>query len=117
MENRQRKNQLKIYLDDEEKEFFISKMKQAKCRTMNLFLRKCVLEKEIYYVDLEPFRELQGQLSNLTNNINQIAKRVNSTAIIYRDDVEDMKNQIEDFSKKLIKVYSLLLNRTDTSKH
>ena len=33
----------------------------------------CVLEKEIYQVDLEPFRDLQGLLSNATNNINQIA--------------------------------------------
>ena len=115
MSNRLRNERLEIKLTKEEKELFTAKMKQAKCKSMNLFLRKCVLEKEIYTVDLEPFRELQGQLSNATNNINQIAKRVNSTGVIYRDDIIDMKNQIEDLSKKLIQIYSLLLNRTDTS--
>lgn len=55
MNNRKRNNQLKIYLTDEEKEVFEKKMKLANCKTMSHFLRKCVLEKEIYVVDLEPF--------------------------------------------------------------
>ncbi|KXB43642.1 hypothetical protein HMPREF3188_01424 [Tissierellia bacterium KA00581] len=46
MDNRKRKNQLKIYLTDEEKEIFEKKMKLANCKTMSHFLRKCVLEKK-----------------------------------------------------------------------
>ncbi|MDY3333101.1 MAG: plasmid mobilization relaxosome protein MobC, partial [Gallibacter sp.] len=34
MENRSRNNQLKIYLSEEEKELFETKMKMARCRTM-----------------------------------------------------------------------------------
>ncbi|HAP5199929.1 TPA: plasmid mobilization relaxosome protein MobC [Enterococcus faecalis] len=63
-------------------------------------------------MDLEPFRDLQGFLSNATSNIKQIAKRVNSTGIIYKDDINDMKKQIEYFSKELWQIHSLLLNRT-----
>ena len=73
MDNRTRKNQLKIYLTDEEKEIFEKKMKLANCKlqianckTISHFIRKCVLEKEIYIVDLEPFRDLQWLLSNVT---------------------------------------------------
>ena len=112
MENRERNHQLKIYLSEEEKEFFKENMKLAKCRTMSHFIRKCVMEKEIYEVDLEPFRDLQGLLSNATNSLNQIAKRVNQTGIIYRDDIEDMKKSIEKFSKELWDIHSLLLKRT-----
>ena len=79
---------------------------------MSHFIRKRVLEKEIYQVDLDPFRDLQGLLSNTTSNINQIANRVNSTGIIYKDDINDMKKQIEYFSKELWQIHSLLLNRT-----
>ncbi|MFU0539223.1 plasmid mobilization protein, partial [Gardnerella vaginalis] len=43
---------IKVYLTDEEKEIFEKKMKLANCKTMSHFLRKCVLEKEIYIVDL-----------------------------------------------------------------
>ena len=103
---------MKIYLNEEEKELFNEKMKLAKCRTTSHFIRKCVMEKEIYEVDLEPFRDLQGLLSNATNSLNQIAKRVNQTGIIYRDDIENMKKSIERFSKELWDIHSLLLKRT-----
>ena len=94
MDNRTRKNQLKIYLTDEEKEIFEKKMKLANCKTMSHFLRKCVLEKEIYIVDLEPFRDLQWLLSNATNNINQIAKATNTTGVIYKKDIDYMREKI-----------------------
>ncbi|MDU1177809.1 MAG: plasmid mobilization relaxosome protein MobC, partial [Peptoniphilus harei] len=103
---------IEIKLTKEEKEVFEKKMRLANCKTMSHFLRKCVLEKEIYVVDLEPFRNLQWLLSNVTNNINQIAKRVNSTGIIYKEDINDMKKEIEHFSKELWQIHSLLLNRT-----
>ena len=113
MANRIRNERLEIKLTKAEKALFEKKRKLAKCRNMSLFIRKCVLEKEIYEVDLEPFRELQGLLSNATGSLNQIAKRVNSTGIIYRDDIEDMKKQIEGFSKELWQIHSLLLKRAD----
>lgn len=87
-------------------------MKTAECRTMAHFLRKCVLEKEIYIVDLEPFRELQSLLANATNNINQIARATNITGVIYRDDIDFMKKEIEKISRKNLQIYSLLLKRT-----
>lgn len=111
MDNRTRKNQLKIYLTDEEKEIFEKKMKLANCKTMSHFLRKCVLEKEIYIVDLEPFRNLQWLLSNATNNINQIAKATNTTGVIYKKDIDYMREKIEKLSKEIWQIHSLLLNR------
>ena len=112
MANRIRNERLEIKLTEEEKALFENKRKLAKCKNMSHFIRKCVLEKEIYQVDLEPFRDLQGLLSNATNNINQIAKRVNSTSVIYKEDIDDIKNEIEHFSKELWQIHSLLLNRT-----
>lgn len=111
MDNRTRKNQLKIYLTDEEKEIFEKKMKLANCKTMSNFLRKCVLEKEIYIVDLEPFRDLQWLLSNVTNNINQIAKATNITGVIYKKDIDYMREKIEKLAKEIWDIHSLLLRK------
>ncbi len=111
MNNRTRKNQIKIYLTDEEKEVFENKMKLANCKTMSHFLRKCVLEKEIYIVDLEPFRDLQWLLSNATNNINQIAKATNTTGVIYKKDIDYMRQKIEKLSKEIWDIHSLLLRK------
>ena len=115
MDNRTRKNQLKIYLTDEEKEIFEKKMKLANCKTMSHFLRKCVLEKEIYIVDLELFRDLQWLLSNVTNNINPIAKATNATGIIYKNEIESMNKQIEKLSREILQIHSLLLNKSKES--
>ena len=112
MANRIRNERLEIKLTEEEKALFEEKRKLSKCRNMSHFIRKCVLEKEIYQVDLEPFRDLQGLLSNATNNINQIAKRVNSIGVIYKEDIDDIKKEIEHFSKELWQIHSLLLTRT-----
>ncbi|WEB71734.1 plasmid mobilization relaxosome protein MobC [Aerococcus christensenii] len=82
-------NQLKIYLTDE--------------------------EKEIYIVDLEPFRDLQWLLSNATNNINQIAKAPNTTGVIYKKDIDYMREKIEKLSREIWNIHSLLLNRSKES--
>ena len=111
MDNRTRKNQLKIYLTDEEKEIFEKKMRLANCKTMSHFLIKCVLEKEIYIVDLEPFRNLQWLLSNVTNNINQIAKATNTTGVIYKKDIDYMREKIEKLAKEIWDIHSLLLRK------
>ena len=112
MENRSRNNQLKIYLSEEEKELFDKKMKLARCKTMSLFIRKCVMEKEIYIVDLKPFIELQSSLEIANNNINQIARRVNKTGVIYKTDIKKIKNDIAKISKEQWDIHSLLLKRT-----
>ena len=112
--HRTRNVQLKINLTEEEKALFQKKMKMANCRTMNHFLRKVVSESNIYVIDLQPFREIQGLLSRYANSVNQIAKRVNSTGVIYSDDINDMKQQIEHLSKEIWQIHSLLLDRTTT---
>ena len=94
------------------KKIFEKKMKLANCKTMSHFLRKCVLEKEIYVVDLEPFRVLQCLLSNATNNINQIAKAPKKTGVIYKNEIESMNKQIEKLSKEIWQIHSLLLNKS-----
>ncbi len=112
MENRVRQNQLIIRLTDEEKNLFWQKMKLARFRNMSLFIRKCVLEKEIYVVDLEPFRKLEGRLANIASNINQISKKANATDEIDSNDIRKMQEQIDDMGKEILQIHALLLNRT-----
>ena len=107
-----KKYSAQICLNEEEKQIFEKKMKLTKCKTMSHFIRKSVLEGDIFVVDLQPFVDLQGLLYNATNNINQIAKRVNTTALIYKDDIQTMKEKIDSLSKEIWQIHSLLLSRT-----
>ncbi len=111
MENRKRNIRLRFNLTDREKELFGRKKEECGAKSISHFIRKTVLEKEIYEVDLEPLRVLYGTLSVVTNKLNQIANRVNQTGIIYKSDIDDMKKYIDDFSKEVWDIHSLLLKR------
>lgn len=111
MTNRKRNIRLRFNLTDKEKELFERKKEESGAKSMNHFIRKTVLEKEIYEVDLKPLRDLYGTLSVATNKLNQIAKRVNQTGVIYKGDIDDMKESIKKFSKELWDIHSLLLKR------
>lgn len=79
---------------------------------MSHFIRKCVMESDVYIVDLQHFREIQGLLFKYASSVNQIAKQVNSTCVIYSDDIKDMQSQIEHLSKEIRDIHSLLVKRT-----
>ena len=108
MTKRERNNQLKIYLTDEEMKLFKDKKSKSQSKTMNHFIRKCVLEKNIYVLDMKPFYDLHNLLGKNANNLNQIAKRVNSTGIIYKNDIEDLKKMNTKFAEVLLNIESFL---------
>ncbi|HEL1192872.1 TPA: plasmid mobilization relaxosome protein MobC, partial [Streptococcus equi subsp. zooepidemicus] len=111
MENRKRNVRLRFDLTDKEKELFERKKEESGAKSMSHFIRKTVLEKEIYEVDLESLRDLYETLSVATNKINQIAKRLSQTGVIYKSDIDDMKKSIDNFSKEVWNIHSLLLKR------
>ncbi len=117
MANRFRNERLEIKLTTEEKELFKKKLEMSKSKSMGPFIRKCVLEAPIFVIDMNVFRRLQTLIGKNSNNVNQIAKRVNSIGIIYREDIEDLKKENDDISRELIKIQNILTrkytNRTD----
>ena len=92
-------------------------MERSKSKDMSHFIRKCVLEKDIFVIDMSIFRGMQHLLGISVNNLNQIAKRVNSTGIIYRDDIEDIKKANTEISRDILKIQDILtkkfITRTD----
>ncbi len=74
MKNRARNRQFKIWLDEKEWEVFHQKFKMSESKYMTEFIVRCVFAKEIFVLDMQPFRELQQLLSNEANNINQVAR-------------------------------------------
>lgn len=111
MTSRFRNNGIYLMLSDEELELLNEKYKASKCKTLRQFIMKCILEKDIYVLVMDVFREMSTNISRTSNNINQIAKRINTTSIIYKDDVEDLKNLLENQAKDIFsmrkKIYSL----------
>lgn len=113
MENRSRNNQLKIYLSEEEKNLLKKNEDGTMQKTMSHFIRKCVMEKEIYIVDFEPFIKLQSSLEIANNNINQIARRVNKTGVINKMDIKEIKNEIAKISKEQWDIHKFIITEED----
>ena len=111
MANRTRNNGIYLMLSDEELELLNKKYKASKCTSLRQFIIKCVLEKDIFILDMDVFREMSTNISRTSSSINQIAKRVNSTSLIYKNDVDDLKKSLEKQAKDILsmrkKIYSL----------
>lgn len=108
MANRRRKRRVAINLTDEEKEFFERKKEEAKAKSMANFIRKIVLEKEIYEVDLSYFYDVQDYLKGMTNYFNQVAKQVNQTGIFYKKDMDYMREMTDELKKKVGDIHDIL---------
>ncbi|HEM5291349.1 TPA: plasmid mobilization relaxosome protein MobC [Streptococcus suis] len=113
MEKRTRPNQLKIRLSDKELAQVRQKYGQSRSKSMRHFVLKCILETSIYEVDMQPFRELQHLLSKTSTNVNQIAKKVNTYSLAYKEDITTIQNEIHRLSKELNKLQNILYNRTN----
>lgn len=63
--------------------------------TLSAYLRKMALDGYHITIDLSTIRELIFLLRNSSNNLNQIARRVNETGSIYAVDIEDVKQNYD----------------------
>ena len=69
-------------------------MKQLEIRNMSAFLRAMVLNGYVLKLDLPQLREMIRLLGNLTNNVNQIARRVNEHGSIYESEIDEIQEKV-----------------------
>ena len=87
---------LKFYVFEEEKEFILKKMEVCKINNMSAYLRKVAIDGKIEIHDYSWVRELNYNLNKIGVNINQIAKRVNETGSVYKSDMNDICNKMNE---------------------
>ena len=86
-----RTNRVTIRLTDEETKIIEEKMKQSGISKTAVFFRKMVLDGLVLKLDLPEIKEMISLLRRSSNNLNQIAKRVNETGRIYEDDLMEIR--------------------------
>lgn len=105
MANRMRKNELKVYLSDEEKEIIDKKIEQAGIKNKSAYVRKMLCDGAIINVDLSVIKEHNTAISRIGNNLNQITKQLNALNYISRDDlkrVEEMSKEIKKMQREIL---------------
>jgi len=83
-------------VSEEEREMIERRMAQSGMENMRAYLVKMAIDGRVIRVELESVREMVRLLSNATNNINQIAHRVNSGGNFYAADLEELSNRYEE---------------------
>lgn len=89
------------------------KMEAIGIKNQSMYFRAMALNGYLLKVELPEIRELTRLMSNLTNNVNQIAKRVNEHGSIY-------ETELEEITQRLDGIWSLMsdtLNRIDKLAH
>ena len=94
MVNRKRNIQLKIWLTEEERRLIDEKMKLLPTSQIGAYIRKMAMDGYIMYTDTANRKERKKELRAIGRNINQIAKRVNSTGDIYRGDITELRERL-----------------------
>ena len=91
MANRERKNELKLYLSDDEQYILEQKVKISGMKSKSAFLRRLILYGFVYDIDYSYLRDYNAALGKIGSNLNQIAKRMNATGNVYKADIEEVK--------------------------
>lgn len=91
MTNKTYTRRLIVEVTNEQEQMIREKMLQVGTTNFSLYARKMLIDGYVIKRDFSELKLLTKELSNLARSINQIAKRVNETRSIYKQDVDDLK--------------------------
>lgn len=96
MANRKRNIVLRCPVTEEERKLIEQKMAQLPTSQIGAYLRKMAIDGYIIYIDVKNIKQYIQELQAIGTNINQIARRVNSTTHIYKEDIEEIKARLDE---------------------
>ena len=108
---RSRNISLSFYVNAEEHEMIKRRMAQAGVKNLRAFILKQAIDGRVIHVELTSVNEMCRLLSNATNNINQVTRRVNETGNVYADDINDLSaryNELWTQAREILKKLSAL---------
>ena len=83
-----------FWVTPRENELIRSKMAQLGTNNLSAYLRKIAIDGLIVKLDMPELREMISLLRRSSNNLNQIAKRMNETGRVYDTDIREvLENQ------------------------
>ena len=96
MSERKRAIQLKLWVDENEKNLIEEKMKILGTRNFGAYARKMLIDGYIIKVDYSEQRKLAAEVNKIGVNINQVCKRINETGRAFAEDISELKSRMED---------------------
>ena len=101
MANRKRQNQILFWVSDEEKKIIQEKMALLGTKNMGAYLRKMAIDGYIINVDYTETKKLIAAVNKIGANINSICRRMNATSHFYKQDIDELKEKLDQVWRSL----------------
>jgi len=93
---RKREIMLRFRVTEDERDLIYKKMRLLHTNNLAAYMRKIAIDGYILAVDNSDIKAMTAEIQKIGVNINQIAKRVNSTTRIYEQDITEIKEALEE---------------------
>ena len=93
--NRVRKVQLNFRVTEREKQLIEDRMQEMGTTNREAYLRKIAIDGMLVKLEVPELKEIVSLMRRTSNNVNQIARRLNENGRIYEVDITDVQNQQE----------------------
>ena len=93
--NRVRNIQLNFRVTEQERRLIEDRMQELGTTNREAYLRKIAIDGMIVKLEVQELKEIVSLMRRTSNNVNQIARRLNETGRIYEVDITDVQNQQE----------------------
>ena len=95
MKNRTRPKQMMFRVTEKEKEMILNNSEKLGFKKFENYARKMLIDGYVINLqsaDDKDLKQLMSEVSRIGNNINQIAKGINSNHRVYESDLKEIKN-------------------------
>ena len=93
--NRVRKIQLNFRVTEQERRMIEERMQEFGTTNREAYLRKIAIDGMIVKLEVQELKEIVSLMRRTSNNVNQIARRLNETGRVYEADITDVHNRQE----------------------
>ena len=85
-------------VSEEDRKLIEQRMKLAGIRNMSAYIRKMCIDGYIIHLQIPELTECAKLLRYTSNNVNQIARRVNSGGEVYPNEVDEIRAKLTEAS-------------------
>ena len=94
MQNLKRSINMGFRVTEEEQQMIKRRMAQTNIRNLRAYLLKMAIDGMVVNLDLTDIQECSRLLRNISNNVNQLAKRANEGGNVCTDEIGDVQKQL-----------------------
>jgi hypothetical protein len=116
MQNLKRNKSINFRVSPEEYDMIHKRMSQTGIKNLRAYLLKQAIDGRVIRIELDSVNECCRLLRNVSNNINQIARRANGYGEVYAADLDEIKRRQDEIWEQLKAILHKLNGILDAAK-